>query len=106
MNSSLPEIGFECLGKTSVYMINLVIFLNCGILPIAYFIIFGDLAKSLFILIESVESTDFLGERAFPVLILGVICLPMILSRRLAELKVAAIILFSGVIAFCILLVV
>jgi amino acid permease len=103
---SIPHLGFECFGYCSLYFVNFVTFLAFGMLPIAYYIIFANLAKSLFKEIPYVkEHPDFfLATQWFNVLILAVLIFPLIIKKKIQELKIAGILLFSGVILFILLM--
>ena len=102
--ASYSEIGYECMGRASIYIINFVILMINGLTPIVYFMIFGDIVKSFMIEISGVDDGDFLGSRAFPVIILGVLLFFLIIKREIAELKLASLILFSGVCAFIVIM--
>ena len=103
---SMPHLGYECFGSCSLYFVNFVQLLGFGMLPIAYFIIFANLMRSLLNKIPYVEneSQDFLGSQWFNVLVLGVIVFPLIIKKKIQELKIAGILLFSGVVLFIVLM--
>lgn len=77
-----------------------------GLLPIAYYIIFANLSRSLLVEIPYVRnhSQNFIGSQWFSVLILAVLVFPLIIKKKIQELKVAGILLFSGVIVFILLM--
>ena len=86
---------------------NIVTFISYGLLPIAYYIIFAHLASSFFKEIPAVRKKDlFLKDQWFSVLILAVIVFPLIIKKKIQELKIAGILLFSGVILFIVLMVI
>jgi amino acid permease len=89
-----------------LYFVNFVQLLGFGLLPIAYFIIFANLSRSLLNEIHYVResSQDFLGSQWFSVLILAALVFPLIIKKKIQELKIAGIMLFSGVILFIVLM--
>lgn len=99
---SLSEIGFYCLGKLSVYVINVVIFLKSAGMPIIYFILTGTCCSQIAEKIPGVPHV--LTERWPYVLITAVILLYFILKKDITDLKPLAFFLFLGVLAFIVLL--
>ena len=89
-----------------MYIVNFAQFIAFGLLPIAYFIIFSDLLSSFLLEISWVNehSGDFIGSRWFSVLILAVLVFPLVIKKRITELKVAGVLLFTGVSLFIILM--
>jgi amino acid permease len=89
-----------------LYFVNFVQFIGFGLLPIAYYIIFANLLRSFFNEIKWVDqnASGSIGAQWFSVLILGVIIFPLIIKKKIEELKVAGILLFTGVILFIILM--
>lgn len=83
-------------------------FIGFGLLPIAYFIIFANLARSFFNEIDWVyeNASTTIGSQWLSVLILAVLIFPLIIKKKIQELKVAGMLLFSGVLMFIILMVV
>ena len=77
-------------------------FIGFGFLPIAYFIIFAGLLRSLIREIDYVEEHPghFLGTQWFSVLVLAVLVFPLIIKKKIEELKIAGILLFFSVISF------
>ena len=104
--TSMAQLGYECFGYYSLYIVNFAQFIAFGLLPIAYFIIFSDLLSSFLQEINWVNdhSQNFIGSRWFSVLILAVLVFPLVIKKRITELKVAGVLLFTGVSLFIILM--
>ena len=90
-----------------MYLVNFIQFIAFGLLPIAYFIIFANLARSFFIEIEWVQENakSTIGSQWLSVLILALLVFPLVIKKKIQELKLAGILLFSGVILFIALMV-
>lgn len=102
----MTELGYICFGRFSLYLINFLQIIAFVLTPVAYFIIFAGLLKSFFNEIKWVNehSQNVIGSQWLSVLILAVILLPMIIKRKIEELKIAGVILFVGVSMFIFLL--
>lgn len=102
----MPHLGYECFGHCSLYFVNFIQLIGFGLLPIAYYIIFANLLRSLFNESSWVRnhSQNFIGSQWFSVLILAVLVFPLIIKKKIQELKIAGILLFSGVSLFIILM--
>ena len=105
-------MAFYCFGPSSIYIVNILVLVAYGILPTAYFsknedhltniVIFADLARSI---PHSISGKDNFWTSKTPyVIILGVALLPLILKKKIQELKIASIILFVGIACFVLLL--
>lgn len=71
-----------------------------------YFIVFSGLASSLIKLGVSADKLDKIYcKDGFYVIIIALICLPLCLKREIKELKIASILLFSGIFIFVIVLI-
>lgn len=70
-----------------------------------YFIVFGDICKSLVgqMFFEETDDNIF-KSRGLYVVLLGASLFPMIIKKELKELKIASVILFGGIGTFLILL--
>jgi len=103
---SMPQLGYECFGHCSLYLVNFIQFLAFGLLPIAYFIVFAKLLKSFFDEIPWVEKhgQSTIGNQWFSVMILAVLIFPLIIKKKIQELKIAGILLVASVIIFIILM--
>jgi amino acid permease len=104
---SIPSLGYECFGRWSLYFVNILQFIGFGFLPIAYYIIFAGLLSSLLKMIPAVEKGgfwEFLGSQWFSVLVLAVLIFPLIIKKKIQELKIAGMLLFTGVVLFIILM--
>ena len=74
--------------------------------PIVYFMIFANLSKSFLNEIHWVRdhSSDIIRSQWLSVLILAVIIFPLIIKKKIEELKIAGFLLFTGVTMFIILI--
>jgi len=88
-------------GRKSIFMISgITAILSFGLMMI-YFIVFGDICKSMMqqIFFEE-DSKSFLCTRTCYIMILGGALFPMIIKKELKELKIASVILFLGISSF------
>jgi len=96
-------MAFKCLGKASIYIVNALVLIAFGILPIAYLIIFADIFRSLVKDFDGADQDDdssfWYGRIPYVILVAAAI-LPLVLKKHLAELKIASILLFSGAALF------
>lgn len=99
---SLSEIGFYCLGKASVYIINVVVFTKSFGMPIIYFILTGTCCSQIVSKIDG--APHILTERWPYILVTAAILLFFILKKDITDLKPIAFFLFLGVLLFIILL--
>lgn len=90
-----------------MYVVNILVLIAFGIMPIAYLIIFADISRGIVgdikkepVNEESPNSNSFFVSRVPWVLFVGLGVLPLVLKKHLAELKIASILLFSGSAAF------
>jgi len=92
----MPELGYECFGRSFLYIVNFVQFIGFGLLPIAYFIIFANLARSFFNEIDWVyeNAPNTIGSQWLSVLILAILVFPLIIKKKIQELKLAGMLLF------------
>lgn len=84
-------------------------FIAFGIMPIAYFIIFGGILSSFIKEIDAIHNSNtwsFLGQQWVSVLILGALIFGLIIKKQISELSIAGALLFVGVILFNILLII
>ena len=95
------EIGYMVAGRKSIYMISgITAVLSFGLMMI-YFIVFGDICKSMIsdIFFEK-DSKSFFVSRTCYIMLLGSSLFPMIIKKELKELKIASVILFLGISSF------
>ena len=97
--SSFSEIGYILLGRKSVFLINVIVFIGCFQLMILYFIIIGDILASFASQILN-ELDTFRTSRACYVIIVGIMLLPMIFKKEIHELKLASVMLFIAIFLF------
>lgn len=76
------------------------VFIAFGILPIAYFNIFADLVAGLVKDAFKLEEGSFFATKLPWVLFDGLCLVYLVLKKQMAELKIASLILFAGVLAF------
>jgi len=102
---SLYELGFMIIGNQSIYFISFILTVSSFGLEMIYFIVFGDICKSLVgqIFFEETDESIF-KTRGLYVVLLGASLFPMVIKKELKELKIASIILFGGIGTFLILL--
>jgi len=97
--SSFSQIGYFCFGRTSIFIINLVIGITCLGMSLTYFVIVGDVGNWLLSRIDTIEDT-FWSSRQFAILTFAVILLFFILRKQIKELKYSGVIAVVGVTAF------
>lgn len=79
---------------------NVFVFIAFGILPIAYFNIFGDLMAGLAKDAFKLDKENFFATKLPWILFDGLCLVYLILKKQMAELKIASLILFAGVLVF------
>jgi amino acid permease len=101
----LQDIGFFIAGRWTIFFISLVIFTISFGCCIIYFIVFGDICKSLVSTFVYDGNKDNLlsSGRFVYVLTLAAILLILIVRKQIKELKIASIFLFLGVMAFLVI---
>lgn len=102
--SSYPEQANYCFGKSSVIIVNIFVLIAFGVLPIAYFNVFADLIAGLvgdWFYGDVVDKESIFWCTKLPWVLLDALFLVyLVLKKQMAELKIASLILFLGVIAF------
>ena len=105
-NTSFSVLANICLGPVSTYILNLLlVFAVFGIMAL-YMILFSEIAISL---IGSDDGTSegqdhFLSKKTFYVCSLSLLIAPIIVRKRIQELKLSTYVLFFGVICLTLLL--
>ena len=102
--SSFSEIGYDLIGRKSVFIINAIVFIGCFQLMILYFMIIGDILASFARQILN-ELNTFRTSRACYVIIVGVMLFPMIFKKEIHELKFASVMLFIAIFLFVVVLI-
>ena len=93
-NTSFSVLANQCLGSVSTYVLNmLLVFAVFGIMAL-YMILFSEIAISL-IASEDSDSSHFLSNKAFYVCSLSILIAPIIVRKRIQELKLSTYVLFS-----------
>ena len=102
----MPQIGYEVMGRFSLYFVNIMQVIGFGLLPISYFIIFANLLRSFLNEINWVDNNarSSIGSQWLSGLILAVIIFPLIIKKKIQELKIASILLFTSVLLFIVLM--
>lgn len=101
-NTSFNEIASLCLGSISGIILNsLIVFAIFGILAL-YMILFSEIAISLFATEAGEDS--FLQHKTFYVCVLSLLISPIIILKKIQELKISTYVLFFGVLCLIILL--
>jgi len=101
---SMYEIGYMVLGRSSIFMVGFIQFLNALGLMLLYFIVFGDTSAQLVANVWNEGELDvFWCKRYFYVAILSVLMVPVILKKELAELEWCSWVLFGSIFLFIIL---
>ena len=81
---SLFEIGYILFKRSSIFYICIIIILNSSGLMLIYFIVFGDTLSSLVKnLNDSVDDTNFFGQRKAYVIIITACLTPLVLKKEL-----------------------
>jgi amino acid permease len=101
-NTTFSVIANLCLGPISGIILNmLLVFAVFGIMAL-YMILFSEIAISL--IGGSAEKDSFLCHKAFYVISLSALLSPILVRKRIQELKVSTYVLFFGVICLIVLL--
>lgn len=100
-NTTFGEIASLCLGSVSGIVLNLlIVFAIFGIMAL-YMILFSEIAISL---VGSGKEESFLSHKLFYVCLLSLFISPIIVRKRIQELKISTYVLFIGVICLISLL--
>ena len=84
---SFSEIGFKLLGRSSIFMINALVFFNCAGCLIVYYNIFSGIMASIFF--KAFGNPDsLLSKEWFHLLWYFVINLMIIFKRTIKELNI------------------
>lgn len=101
-NTSFSVIANLCLGPISGIILNLLlVFAVFGIMAL-YMILFSEIAISL--IGDAYASDHFLCQKTFYVCFLSLLISPIVIRKKIQELKMSTYILFAGVICLIVLL--
>lgn len=99
--SSLYEIGYFAMGRSSIYLISVVLLINSFGSMLVYFITFSNtLASIIFQLVYHSEKQTFFTSQLFCSITLGILLLPVVLMKELKEFKAVSVILFVSLAFF------
>ena len=91
---SIYEISYVTIGKPAIYFTAITQFIALYGSMIVYYIVFGDICASIVIQLAFPNGEEnFFTARYLYLAILGVASIPIIVRRRLAEIKIVSIIL-------------
>lgn len=93
------------LGRKSIFMINIMIFVNSFGLMMIYFIVFGNIAASI-AQAGSPDASMFFVSKQFFILIISICILPLALKKEIKELKIASVLLFIAIFLFILIFVI
>jgi amino acid permease len=94
--ASYPSLGMHLIGNWSLYCINTIIaFAQLGF-PIIFFIVFGDVAKSLILRIDK-DAPSFWYSRWITHTFLAIVMFYLVLKKDVQQLKYASVFLFFGI---------
>ena len=68
-----------------------------------YFILFADISRSMVIQLffaDDPDTKNIFASKAFYVLLLALLMMPLAVKKELKELKIASVILFVGIFSF------
>lgn len=95
------------IGRPSIFGISFILTLSSFGLQMIYFIVFGDITKSLISQVffePDDKSFSIWKERGTWVILLGASLFPLVIKKELKELKAASVILFAGISSFILIL--
>lgn len=99
--ASISELSYICFGRSSVFIINiLVAFVIFGILTL-YLILFADISISL---VSPIISNAIAENKITYILLVCFVLTPVMMKKSLTELKFQSRILFAGVILLLVVL--
>ena len=101
---TMYELCYSTMGSASIYIVSLIIlFIGIGCVTL-YFIVFSSVAVSLVSLAYVDKDSDTIfTDRATYVIALAIVLVPLILKKKLAEMKIISILLFASIGIFIIL---
>ena len=101
---SYSEIAYLCLGKSSVYVLNVIMIICASGIVCLYMTLFTSIAMALFRHVEVTDPTlyNLIHNKTFFVLMLSLILLPNVFKKHVNELKIASYLLIIGIIAILI----
>ena len=100
---SFFEIGYLLFERRSIFGICFIIWFNSFGLMMIYFILFSQTMKQL-VRDFGVDHDSVFAQQWFYAALLGVLLIPVILQKKLEELKIVAFSLFGLVLIFCVMI--
>jgi len=102
---SMYEIGYMLVGRSSIFMLSVILVLNSLGLCMGYFIIFSNTFASFVKDVADIDAkaTGFLGfliKKYLWIILLGIAMLPLILKKELQELHIVSLSLFFALLLF------
>ena len=98
--SSISEISYKLLGRGSIFFTNIaLIFLTLGLL-VLYFILFGTTFSALMVMIfrDTKDTSSFVFDPKFYVLIIAFINIFAIYKKEIHELQLLSVLLFLSIV--------
>lgn len=100
--TSFSVLAEKCLGSVSSIILNmLLVFAVFGIMAL-YMILFSEIAISL--IASGYDSGHFLSQKAFYVICLCALISPIIVRKKIQEMKISTYVLFFGVLSLVVML--
>ena len=97
---SIYELGFVTMGVYSIYALSsLCVIAGVGCIMI-YFIVFSNISVSLAMQFQEEGVDNIWNDRTIYVLFLALIMTPLCLKKKLAEMKLVSILLFTAIALF------
>ena len=97
---SLYEIGYMLMRRPSIFLISSILFLNSLGLVMVYFIVYGKTIVSVMKDLTTLSDDSIWVSRAFWVLVLAFLILPICLKKELQELHFVSLTLFIAILIF------
>ena len=100
---SYSEIAYLCLGKSSLYALNLLMVICISGIVCLYMTLFASISMSLVKHLHLNPSFNYIiNNKAFYVLALSIFLLPYMFKKHVTELKIASYLLIVGILSIII----